>query len=137
MSRNFSAIVAVVGVSVVLHAGAAAAQPVDCGDLYNRMMGLYQSAPQSPEYAQMYAAYNSSCAGGGPAGVGVGAGVMAPGGGVPSAMSFPESGLPMRGAPSTTVPTESPSIVRPGVGGMGGGSAGGGVGHAGGGGGRR
>ena len=41
----------------------AAAQTSNCGDMYNRVMQLYQAAPQSPEYAQMSASYNASCIG--------------------------------------------------------------------------
>jgi hypothetical protein len=34
----------------------------DCGGLYNRMMGTYQTlGPQSPQYAQMYSYYNARC----------------------------------------------------------------------------
>ena len=41
-----------------------AAQPVDCANLYRRVVALYQTASQSPEYAQTLAAYKASCAGG-------------------------------------------------------------------------
>jgi hypothetical protein len=41
----------------------AAAQALNCGDMYNRVMQIYQAAPQSPEYAQMSATYSASCAG--------------------------------------------------------------------------
>jgi len=41
----------------------AAAQTPNCGEMYGRVMQLYQTAPQSPEYAQMAAAYSASCVG--------------------------------------------------------------------------
>jgi hypothetical protein len=41
-----------------------AAQPVNCVDLYNRVMAAYQTAPLSPEYNQMAAAYGATCLGG-------------------------------------------------------------------------
>src|SRR5271154_1712081 len=41
----------------------AAAQAPNCGAMYNRVMQLYQTAPQSLEYAQMAAAYSASCVG--------------------------------------------------------------------------
>jgi hypothetical protein len=48
--------------SAVNHTPAAAQAP-NCGAMYNRVMQLYQTAPQSPEYAQMAAAYSASCVG--------------------------------------------------------------------------
>ena len=39
----------------------AAQQPVNCVDLYNRVMAVYQTAPLSPEYNQMAAAYSATC----------------------------------------------------------------------------
>jgi hypothetical protein len=37
----------------------------DCGGLYNRMMGTYQTlGPQSAQYAQMYSYYNARCVSG-------------------------------------------------------------------------
>jgi hypothetical protein len=39
----------------------AAAQSERCADLYNRVMGLYQTAPYSPEYSRISAYYNSRC----------------------------------------------------------------------------
>jgi|ERR1700733_11153280 hypothetical protein len=41
----------------------AAAQAPNCGDMYNRVMQLYQAAPLSPEYAQMAGAYGARCLG--------------------------------------------------------------------------
>ena len=41
----------------------AAAQTANCADMYNRVMQMYQTAPQSPEYAQMAGAYSASCVG--------------------------------------------------------------------------
>ncbi len=39
----------------------AAAQAVNCADMYGRVMALYQAAPLSPAYNQMAAAYAASC----------------------------------------------------------------------------
>jgi hypothetical protein len=41
----------------------AAAQTANCANMYNGVMQLYQTAPQSPEYAQMAATYSASCVG--------------------------------------------------------------------------
>jgi hypothetical protein len=40
------------------------AQSEGCRDQYNRVMALYQTAPLSPEYGQMAAAYSARCLGG-------------------------------------------------------------------------
>jgi hypothetical protein len=58
----------------------AAAQVPNCGEMYNRVMQLYQAAPYSPEYAQMTAAYGASCVGpsAGPAHPEAGPGYAAP-----------------------------------------------------------
>ena len=40
------------------------AQSGSCADQYNRVTALYQTAPLSPEYSQMAAAYNARCLGG-------------------------------------------------------------------------
>jgi len=45
-----------------------AAQAPNCVDLYNQVMALYQTAPQSPQYNQMSAYYAASCLGGPSAG---------------------------------------------------------------------
>ena len=37
------------------------AQAPNCVDLYNRVMAVYQTAPLSPEYNQMAAAYSATC----------------------------------------------------------------------------
>jgi hypothetical protein len=39
----------------------AAAQPVNCADMYRQVMALYQTAPLSPQYNQMAARYAASC----------------------------------------------------------------------------
>ena len=39
----------------------ALAQSESCVDQYNRVAALYQTAPLSPEYSQMAAAYNARC----------------------------------------------------------------------------
>jgi hypothetical protein len=44
------------------------AQSGGCQDQYNRVMALYQTAPLSPEYSQMAAAYNARCLAGAAAG---------------------------------------------------------------------
>ncbi len=41
----------------------ALAQGESCGDLYNRVMWLYQNAPQSAEYAQTSGYYTARCVG--------------------------------------------------------------------------
>jgi hypothetical protein len=41
----------------------AAAQAPNCANMYNGVMQLYQTAPQSLEYAQMAAIYSASCVG--------------------------------------------------------------------------
>jgi hypothetical protein len=64
----------------------AAAQALNCGDMYNRVMQIYQAAPQSPEYAQMSATYSASCAG-------PSAGSVYPSAGYPSA-GYPSAGYP-------------------------------------------
>ena len=46
-----------------LNPAPAAAQAANCGAMYNRVMQLYQAAPQSPEYAQMAAGYSANCVG--------------------------------------------------------------------------
>jgi hypothetical protein len=38
-----------------------AAQRANCTDMYDRVIALYQAAPQSPEYSQTAAAYRASC----------------------------------------------------------------------------
>ena len=43
------------------------AQSEGCRDQYNRVMALYQTAPLSPEYGQMAAAYSARCLAGAPA----------------------------------------------------------------------
>jgi uncharacterized membrane protein YgcG len=45
----------------------AAAQAVNCADMYGRVMAMYQAAPTSPSYNQMAAAYSASCLAGTPA----------------------------------------------------------------------
>jgi len=56
---------AVAGAIVALCVGAvpkpASAQIPDCADLYNQAITIYRAAPQSPEYAQIAAAYNANC----------------------------------------------------------------------------
>ena len=56
---------AIVLAAVVLCVAAAStrvsAQASNCVDLYHRVMAAYQTAPLSPEYNQMAAAYSASC----------------------------------------------------------------------------
>ena len=61
--RRFATFLAAALVVAVGAAGstAASAQAPNCGDLYNHLMGLYQAAPQSPEYSQMSAFYSANC----------------------------------------------------------------------------
>src|SRR6266851_4603333 len=65
--RRFATFLAAALVVAVGAAGstAASAQAPNCGDLYNHLMGLYQAAPQSPEYSQMSAFYSANCHAGG------------------------------------------------------------------------
>jgi hypothetical protein len=83
-----------------------AAQPVNCTEMYNRMMALYGSAPQSPEYSQMAAAYTGSCVPGAAAASPPPS--LSPAAGSPGSFNAPpDNSLPMRGAPTNTMPTES------------------------------
>lgn len=63
---------AIVLTAVALCAAAAStpvvAQSEGCRDQYNRVMALYQTAPLSPEYSQMAAAYSARCVAGASAG---------------------------------------------------------------------
>src|SRR6266481_1306100 len=61
--RRFATFVTAAVVVAVGAAGstAASAQSPNCGDLYSHLMGLYQAAPQSPEYSQMSAFYSANC----------------------------------------------------------------------------
>jgi hypothetical protein len=56
---------AIAGAILALCVGAvpkpASAQIPDCADLYNQAITIYRAAPQSPEYAQIAAAYNANC----------------------------------------------------------------------------
>ena len=45
----------------------ALAQSESCVDQYNRVTALYRTAPLSPEYSQITAAYNARCVAGAPA----------------------------------------------------------------------
>jgi len=47
----------------------ALAQSGSCVDEYNRVTALYQTAPLSPEYSQVAAAYSARCLGGASAGL--------------------------------------------------------------------
>jgi len=64
MINKVSAIaIGAVALSAVLSSTAVQAQE-SCPSMYNRMMGIYQANPYSPEYAQMLPYYNSHCASG-------------------------------------------------------------------------
>lgn len=91
---------------VALHSSSALAQALSCPDLYNRLMALYRTAPQSAEYSQMAATYNASCRGA----------VSPSNSGIGTTSAMGPTNLPMRGAPTNTVPTESRAIVRGGTG---------------------
>src|SRR5580704_5143279 len=83
-------------VSATLDIAPVAAQTVNCTDMYNRMMALYGTAPQSPEYSQMAAAYSGTCVAGAAA-----AAAPAPTAGSPGSPNAPaDNSLPMRGAPT-------------------------------------
>jgi hypothetical protein len=49
------------GLCTAIDPAPAAAQAPNCVDMYSHVMALYQSAPLSPEYNQMAAAYAASC----------------------------------------------------------------------------
>jgi hypothetical protein len=51
----------VLALCAAINTAPVAAQPVNCADLYNRVMAVYQTAPLSPEYSQMAAAYGATC----------------------------------------------------------------------------
>jgi hypothetical protein len=140
MPMNARPIIAALAVCAAACPGLAAAQPVNCGDLYNRLIALYQSAPQSPAYAQMAAAYQASCVTGSPTQPGAVAPGYAgsaaqPGAANPGGAGATTAGsLPMLGSPSSTEPSESHVVVAPGGGadpggGSSGGRGGGGGGH--------
>jgi hypothetical protein len=52
---------AILGLCATLDPAPAAAQTVNCGDFYNRVLAAYRVAPLSAEYNQMAAAYVASC----------------------------------------------------------------------------
>jgi hypothetical protein len=57
-------LVALVGATLALCASnpaPVAAQGVNCTDIYGRVIALYQTAPQSPEYSQTAASFSASC----------------------------------------------------------------------------
>ncbi len=54
-------LVAAVALCVAAGSVSASAQSENCVDLYNRVAGIYQTAPYSAEYSQMNAYYNSRC----------------------------------------------------------------------------
>jgi hypothetical protein len=60
--------VATTAVALCVAAGSvpAAAQSERCVDLYNRVIALYQTAPQSYEYNRMASYYGARCLAGGP-----------------------------------------------------------------------
>jgi hypothetical protein len=64
--RRIATLLAAAVVVAVGAAGSApaSAQSPNCVDLYNRVMAVYQTAPLSPEYNQMAAAYGATCLGG-------------------------------------------------------------------------
>jgi hypothetical protein len=52
---------AAVAFYVVAGSAPASAQSERCTDLYGHVMGLYQTAPYSPEYSRLSAYYSSRC----------------------------------------------------------------------------
>jgi hypothetical protein len=62
MPLKYAASAAVIlGLCAAVDPAPAAAQSVNCIDLYNRVLAAYRVAPLSPEYNQMAAAYVASC----------------------------------------------------------------------------
>lgn len=61
-------VLAAVALCVAAGSAPVSAQSPNCVDLYNRLMELYQVAPQSPEYGQMSAFYSATCLAGPTAG---------------------------------------------------------------------
>jgi hypothetical protein len=55
----------ILGLCAAVDPAPAAAQSVNCADLYNRVLAAYRVAPLSLEYNQMAAAYVASCLAGG------------------------------------------------------------------------
>jgi len=55
---------AAVALSAAAGSAPVLAQSESCLDQYNRVTALYQTAPLSPEYSQMAAAYSARCLGG-------------------------------------------------------------------------
>jgi hypothetical protein len=87
---------ATIALCAAVNAAPAAAQAPNCGDMYNRVMQLYQAAPQSPEYAQMSANYNASC-------IGPSAGSAYPSPSYPAG-SYPADGYPAASYPAASYP---------------------------------
>ena len=52
---------ATLALSASINPAPVAAQAMNCADMYSRVMALYQTAPLSPAYNQMAAAYVASC----------------------------------------------------------------------------
>jgi len=52
---------AIVSLCVAFAPAPAVAQPVNCAELYNHVMSVYQAAPLSPQYNQIAAAYSANC----------------------------------------------------------------------------
>jgi len=58
---------AMLSLCVAITPAPAAAQLMNCGELYTNLMAVYQAAPLSPQYNQLAAAYSASCMAGAPA----------------------------------------------------------------------
>src|SRR5580704_17982071 len=79
------------------------AQSEGCRDQYNRVMALYQTAPLSPEYGQMAAAYSARCLGGAAA---------APPPAYYGSTGYATMALPITDTATTRLPTMGPATSR-------------------------
>jgi hypothetical protein len=84
---------AAIALCAVIDPAPAAAQAPNCGDMYNRLLQVYQMAPQSIDYARMSASYSASC-------VGPSAGSAYPSASYPAAAGYGYSPAYVYGAPS-------------------------------------
>ena len=80
------------------------AQSGGCRDQYNRVMALYQTAPLSPEYGQMAAAYSARCLGG--------AAAAPPPAYYGSTTGYATTALPTTDTATTRLPTMDPATSR-------------------------
>jgi hypothetical protein len=58
---------AILSLCVAIAPAPAAAQLMNCAELYTNLMAVYQAAPLSPQYNQLIAAYSTNCLAAAPA----------------------------------------------------------------------